>query len=104
MWFFSLLFEIDNGNLTHTRVYLPNGEDNTGYKVGKVCKLGLIFLGLEAHVKYGVRSPKFIWALCAQLYSLTETSPPPPHLGSYTRAPLVSQDGRHLFVTPGLED
>ncbi len=25
---------------------------------------------------------------------------PPPHLGSYTRAPLVSQDRRHLFVTP----
>jgi hypothetical protein len=23
-----------------------------------------------------------------------------PHLGSYTRAPLVSQDRRHLFVTP----
>ncbi len=26
--------------------------------------------------------------------------PPPPHLGSYTRALLVSQDRRHLFVTP----
>jgi hypothetical protein len=24
----------------------------------------------------------------------------PPHLGSYTRALLVSQDRRHLFVTP----
>jgi hypothetical protein len=24
----------------------------------------------------------------------------PPHLGSYTRAPLVSQDSRHLLVTP----
>jgi hypothetical protein len=30
-------------------------------------------------------------------------SPPPlPHLGSYTRALLVSQFGRHLFVTPCL--
>ncbi len=29
------------------------------------------------------------------------TPPPlPPHLGSYTRALLVSQDRRHLFVTP----
>ncbi len=28
------------------------------------------------------------------------TLPPPPHLGSYTRALLVSQDRRHLFVTP----
>ncbi len=26
--------------------------------------------------------------------------PLPPHLGSYTRALLVSQDRRHLFVTP----
>ncbi len=26
--------------------------------------------------------------------------PPPPHLGSYTGALLISQDGRHLFVTP----
>ncbi len=31
--------------------------------------------------------------------------PPPisPHLGSYTRALLVSQDKRHLFVTPWIE-
>jgi hypothetical protein len=45
---------------------------------------------------------EFIWASCAQLYSLAETpqSPPSPHLGSYTRALLVSQDRRHLFVTP----
>jgi hypothetical protein len=53
--------------------------------------------------KYGVRSSKFIWAPCVQLYSLAETpvtSPLPPHLGSYTRALLVSQDRRHLFVTP----
>jgi hypothetical protein len=26
--------------------------------------------------------------------------PPPQHLGSYTSAILVSQDRRHLFVTP----
>jgi hypothetical protein len=52
--------------------------------------------------KYGVRSTNFIWAPCAQLYSLAENpaTPPPPHLGSYTRALLVSQDRRHLFVTP----
>jgi hypothetical protein len=29
-----------------------------------------------------------------------EPPPIPPHLGSYTRALLVSQDRRHLFVTP----
>ncbi len=28
------------------------------------------------------------------------TLPPPPHLNSYARALLVSQDRRHLFVTP----
>ncbi len=32
------------------------------------------------------------------------TPTPPPHLGSYTRALLVSQDRRHLFVTPWLQD
>ncbi len=35
---------------------------------------------------------------------LTPHNPPPPpprHLGSYTRALLVSQDRRHLSVTPG---
>ncbi len=42
--------------------------------------------------KYGVRFPQFIWAQCAQLISLTETPQPAPHLGSYTRALLVSQD------------
>jgi hypothetical protein len=45
--------------------------------------------------------------LCVQLYSLAEApqpnhspSPNPPHLGFYTMALLVSQDRRHLFVTP----
>jgi hypothetical protein len=40
--------------------------------------------------------------LCIQLYSLAETPATPPllpHLGSYTRALLVSQYRRHLFVT-----
>jgi hypothetical protein len=39
--------------------------------------------------------------LCtAVLIGWNPASPPPPHLGSYTRALLVSQDRRHLFVTP----
>jgi hypothetical protein len=61
-------------------------------------------LSRRAKVKYGVRSPNFIWA---PVYSCTHwlrpcNSPPPlpPHLGSYTRALLVIQDRRHLFVTP----
>ncbi len=35
-----------------------------------------------------------LWAPCAQLDSLAEVPQPPPtpHLGSYTRALLVSQD------------
>jgi hypothetical protein len=57
----------------------------------------------HSRCKYRVRSPKFIWA---PLHSCTHwlrprISPPfPPHLGSYTRALLVSADRRHLFVTP----
>jgi hypothetical protein len=54
--------------------------------------------------KYGIRSSKFIWAQCAQLscthWLRPRNAPPHPHLGSYTRALLVSQDRRHLFVTP----
>ncbi len=39
---------------------------------------------------------------CAQLYSLAVTRQPPipQHLSSYTRALLISQDRRHLFVAP----
>ncbi len=56
------------------------------------CTVGV---GGRPQVNYGVRSSKFIWAPCAQLYTLADT----PHLGSYTKAHLVSQDRRHLFVT-----
>jgi hypothetical protein len=42
---------------------------------------------------------------CVHLYLLAESENPhattllPPHLVSYTRALLVSQDRRHLFIT-----
>jgi hypothetical protein len=37
------------------------------------------FFSLSSHIiKYGVRSSKFIWAPCAQLYSLAKTPQPPP--------------------------
>ncbi len=61
---------------------------------------------LKLQVKYEVRSPKFIWA---PVYSCTHwlrpCNPPPlpQHLGSFTRALLVSHDRRHLFVTPCLK-
>jgi len=32
--------------------------------------------------------------------TVQRNSPPSPHLGSHTRALLVSHDRRHLFVTP----
>jgi hypothetical protein len=46
-----------------------------------------------------------LFGLLCTLYSCTHwlrpaTNPLPPHLGSYTRALLVSQDRRHLFATP----
>ncbi len=44
--------------------------------------------------------------LCIQLYSLAEIPQLPPfpmHLGSYMMAILVSQERRHLFVTPCLQ-
>jgi hypothetical protein len=46
-----------------------------------------------------------LFGLHLYLYSLAESPqlPLPPHLGSYTRALLVSQDRRHLFVTPCLQ-
>ncbi len=53
-------------------------------------------------VKYGVRSPKVIWApVYSCLHWLRPRNSPhlPPHLGSYTRSLLVSQDRRHLFET-----
>ncbi len=51
---------------------------------------------------------RFIWAPCAQLYPFAETPQPPPpppafELIQYTRALLICQDRRHLFVTPCLQ-
>ncbi len=40
-----------------------------------------IYARLYPQAKYGVTSPKFIWAPCAQLYSLAEPLPPPPAYG-----------------------
>ncbi len=57
----------------------------------------------NSQVKYGVRSPKFIWAPCAQLYSLAETPQPPPTPAFgliYEGASSPPRYRRHLFVTP----
>ncbi len=59
-----------------------------------------------AAVKYGVRSPKFIWASvysCSHWLRPRNSSRPSPRtwgLGTYTRVLLVSKDRRHLFVIP----
>jgi hypothetical protein len=51
------------------------------------------------NMELGLQS--LFWAPSAQLCSLAETPsiPLPSHLGSYTRALMVSQDRRHLCVT-----
>jgi hypothetical protein len=69
------------------------------------CMKRPIFITLEAEVTYGVRSPKFIWVpvySCPHWLRRRNSPPPPRHLGLYTRALLVSQDRRRLFVTPWL--
>jgi hypothetical protein len=46
---------------------------------------------------------KFTWATvysCTHWLRPHNPPPPPQHLGSYTRALLVRQDRRHIFVTP----
>jgi hypothetical protein len=61
---------------------------------GKVSE-GVVDMELDLQSLFGL--------LCAQMYSMAEIPqlpPLPPHLGSYTRALLVSKDRRHLFVTP----
>ncbi len=57
--------------------------------------------GMYAQVKNGVRSLKFIWAPCAQLYSLAETPqlPPPPAFGLIYEALLVSHE-RDISLGP----
>jgi hypothetical protein len=46
------------------------------------------------YVNYGVRTPKFILAPCAQLYSLAETpqpAPPPPRIWAHIRGRYIGQ-------------
>ncbi len=51
------------------------GKGKKGEKRSKREKLeSLMEATMGMDPKYGVRSPKFIWAPCAQLYSLAETT------------------------------
>ncbi len=60
----------------------------------------------SSSTNYGGRSPKFIWAPChvmctAVLIDWDPATPPSPCIWiRITRALLVSEDRRHLFVTP----
>jgi hypothetical protein len=86
--------------LTVLKLLPGSPKEDTSFEICMSASPDILYI---PQVKYGVRSPNFIWAPCAQMYSLAETpqpSPLPPHLGSYTRAQLVSNDRRHLFVTP----
>ncbi len=56
-----------------------------------------------ASVKYRVRLSKVYLGSCVHLYSLAETSHPPPPSPRWAHMRdcyFVSQDRRHLFVTP----
>ncbi len=61
--------------------------------------------GMHPYVKYGFGSPKFIWAPCHVMCAAVIIGwdptilPIPPHLDSM-RTVLISQDRRHLLVTP----
>jgi hypothetical protein len=63
---------------------------------------GSIRVEVSTQVKHGVRDLQSLFGLhvhsCVHLLRPRITLP--PHLGLYTRALLVSQDRRHLFVTP----
>ncbi len=55
----------------------------------------------RAFPRKGIHMRNFLCS-AAVLIGWSPATPPPltPHLGAYTRALLVSQDRRHLFVTP----
>jgi hypothetical protein len=82
----------------------------TAFGGGGGCLSLMVALGVSwiAKVKSGVRSPKFLGSMCttAVTHWLWPCNPPPPapHVGSNTRALLVSQDRRHLFMTPWSRD
>jgi hypothetical protein len=68
---------------------------------------GLWYIHAVQYVNYGVLDLQSLFGLhvhsCTHwLRPYNPPTPPSPILGSYTRALLVSQDRRHLFVTyPG---
>jgi hypothetical protein len=94
---------------SHTHEYIVVGAGSAGSVVaGKSPLPPRPFQNgyIDHKVKYGVRYPKFIWDPCAQLYSLAETPqfPPSSHIWAHnTKGLLVSQDRRHLFVTPCID-
>ncbi len=67
------------------------------------CVLFTIGVGWDHRLNMELDLRSLFGLLCtAVLIGWDPTTPLPPHLGSYTRSLLVSQDRRHLFVTPWL--
>jgi hypothetical protein len=78
----------------HYTLRCVNYTSTWGHRHESSCIMYHVNLVNRLNMKLDLQSLR-VWAPCAQLYSLAETRNP-----SYTRALLVSQDRRHLFVTP----
>jgi hypothetical protein len=50
--------------------------------------------------KYGVRSPKFIWAPCVKLYSLAETPQLPPPVWAHIRGRYCTTKTDDISLLP----
>jgi hypothetical protein len=62
----------------------------------------ILSLGLHHRSNMELDLQSLFGLLCRAVLIETRNSPLSPHLGSYTRALLVSQDRRHLFKPSGL--
>ncbi len=64
----------------------PTGPPLTTYQyLTFLLMLFRVLVLVVPQIKYGVRSPKFIWAPCEQLYSLAETPPSPSRIWAHIR-------------------
>jgi hypothetical protein len=81
----------------------PPPPPSRGISVNFICVADSSSCTVYPGLNMELRSLQSFFGFCVQLYSLAETPATPPlpqHLGSYTRALLVSQDRQHLFGTP----
>jgi hypothetical protein len=82
--FLCRLYELVISSTTHSswftcRCYIYIHLSHYSFGILQYLSSGPLISGAyEAYVKYRVRSPKFIWAPCVQLYSFAETPQLPP--------------------------